>query len=94
MTEAIILGLVAGATSVVVLATIAAERWHSQAFKTHTDRLETLAERDDHDALGEEIKRFHDDRRVDVAMWVMQWGNLLAVVLAGITGSLAVGMFI
>lgn len=67
-----------------IVASIYAERYHSHRFETHTDTLEAHYEADDRDAMSEEVKRFHEDRRVDWAIWAMFWGNVVGMVLLGI----------
>lgn len=44
-----------------------ANRYHSRRFDAHTDRLSRFSQADDEAAIREEVRAFHEDRRVDVA---------------------------
>lgn len=59
------------AGGVLTMLTVAANRYHSRAYKGHIDRLEQHRRDDEYDAIAQEVRQFHDDRRVDLAVNVL-----------------------
>lgn len=54
-----------------VLVGVAADRYHTRAFRTHQKRLRHHAAKGDEDAVSAEVRRFRNDRTVDWAMRLM-----------------------
>lgn len=81
-----LLGVAVGVVGVLVLlVSRAAEQYHNRRFTEHTERLARFATESETERLDEELRRFHTDRTLDLAIDVMTFGYPLgtAAVVAG-----------
>lgn len=65
-----------GVGGAAVLVAYLSERYHSRRFAEHVETLEALREQDRDDEIADEVRAFHDDRRVDLAIEAMFWGHV------------------
>lgn len=83
-----LLGVTVGVVGVLVLVlSTAAERYHSRRFAEHTERLATYAKDGQSDSLDAEIRRFHANQTLTLAVDVMAFGypfGTAAVVAGGV----------
>lgn len=67
-----------------------ANRYQSNAYEEHRDRIVQAHERGDDDAIRREVERFHNDDRVDLAIDLLLPLHMIEVVAA----MLAVGCWL
>lgn len=65
------------------------EKYHSRQFAAHTERLQRASP--DRDAIDRELRRFHDDSRVDWAIHGMTVCHIGGVLLLFVGAFLLIG---
>lgn len=81
-------GVLTGLGVGLLLVARAANRYHSEKFQEHTDRLATLADHGDDQAVSREVERFANDPSVDLAITLLSWAEISWFPL------LAIGLFL
>jgi len=56
------------------------ERYHNRRFREHIDALEAAQKRGDA-AIGDEVREFHEDSRIDWAIEGMFWSQVVGITL-------------